>query len=145
MRPRYVISYRRIRQPLISPIHGRCLPIRQHLSRLPRRTQTLVLLTPEATRPYSILAPIDPGVGAPTLEQPPTAQQIANPILQLAPNLRGFQATSKTGVCPRPTIELYGAHVLDAHCKLIEDNKPVLQMAMTFAWTALALFIVLSA
>jgi len=35
--------------------------------------------------------------------------------------------------------------VLDAHCKLIDDNKAVLQLAMAFAWAALALFIVLSA
>lgn len=87
----------------------------------------------------------DPAIGAPTLEQIPTAQQIADPILQLAPDLRHFEAQGHTGICPKPTIELYGTHVLDAHCKLIEDNKQVLQFAMAFAWAAMALFIVLSA
>lgn len=87
----------------------------------------------------------DPAIGAPTLEQIPTAQQIADPILQLAPDLRHFEAQGHTGICPKPTIELYGTHVLDAHCKLIEDNKQVLQLAMAFAWAAVALFIVLSA
>lgn len=87
----------------------------------------------------------DPAIGAPTLEQIPTAQQIADPILQLAPDLRHFEAQGHTGICPKPTIELYGTHVLDAHCKLIEDNKQVLQLAMAFAWAAMALFIVLSA
>lgn len=87
----------------------------------------------------------DPAIGAPTLEQIPTAEQIADPILQLAPDLRHFEAQGHAGICPKPTIELYGTHVLDAHCKLIEDNKQVLQLAMAFAWAAMALFIVLSA
>lgn len=87
----------------------------------------------------------DPAIGAPTLEQIPTAQQIADPILQLAPDLRHFEAQGHTGICPKPTIELYGTHVLDVHCKLIEDNTQVLQLAMAFAWAAMALFIVLSA
>ncbi|WP_284335037.1 hypothetical protein [Comamonas sp. NoAH] len=87
----------------------------------------------------------DPAIGAPSLENIPTAQQIANPILQLAPDLRSFQVNGYAGVCPRPTVELYGTHVMDAHCKLIEDNKQVLQLAMAFAWAAMALFIVLSA
>jgi hypothetical protein len=87
----------------------------------------------------------DPAIGAPTLESIPTALQIADPILQLAPELRSFQASGQAGVCPKPTLELYGTHVLDAHCQLIESNKPALQAAMTFAWAAMALFIVLSA
>lgn len=99
---------------------------------------------PAQDSPQTNLGP-DPGIGAPSLEAIPTAQQIANPILQLAPDLRGFQASGQSGVCPKPTIELYGTHVMDAHCKLIEDNKQVLQLAMAFAWAAMALFIVLSA
>lgn len=99
---------------------------------------------PAASSPETNLG-ADPGIGAPALEATPTAQQIIDPILQLAPDLRGFQASGQAGVCPRPTIDLYGTHVLDAHCKLIEDNKQVLQLAMAFAWAAMALFIVLSA
>ena len=87
----------------------------------------------------------DPAIGAPTLEQIPTAQQIAEPILQLLPELRHFEVQGVTGVCPRPTIDLYGPIVIEAHCKLIEDNKHILQAAMAFAWAAMALFIVLSA
>lgn len=99
---------------------------------------------PAQDRPLVNLGP-DPGIGSPDLEAIPTAQQIASPILELAPDLRGFQARGQSGVCPKPTIQLYGAHVMDAHCKLIEDNKQVLQLAMAFAWAAMALFIVLSA
>lgn len=87
----------------------------------------------------------DPAIGTPNLENVPTAQQIAAPILQISPDLFGFQASGHEGTCPQPTIELYGTHVLDAHCKLIEANKPVMKVAMAFAWIALAAVVVLSA
>lgn len=99
---------------------------------------------PAKDQPQVNLGP-DPAIGAPTLEQIPTAQQIAEPILQLLPELRHFEVQGVTGVCPRPTIDLYGPIVIEAHCKLIEDNKHILQAAMAFAWAAMALFIVLSA
>lgn len=100
---------------------------------------------PGSDTPLVNLGP-DPGVGAPTLEQPPTARQIIDPILQLAPGLRNYQAVGKAGVCPRPTVELFGKLLtMESHCQLMEDNKPALQAAMTFAWTAMALFVILSA
>jgi hypothetical protein len=87
----------------------------------------------------------DPGIGSPGLETIPTAQQILDPILNMLPAHKNFSASSQVGQCPTPTISLYGTHVLDAHCTLIDQNKSIIQAAMTFAWTALALFIVLSA
>jgi hypothetical protein len=63
----------------------------------------------------------------------------------MLPDLRGYSPSSHTGECPRPTIELYGTHVLDAHCILIDDNKAIIQAAMLLAWALIALFIVLSA
>lgn len=99
---------------------------------------------PGAENPTANLGP-DPGIGAPTLEAIPTAQQIAQPILDMLPDLRGYTPSSYTGECPRPTIELYGTHVLDAHCSLIDDNKAIIQAAMLLAWALIALFIVLSA
>lgn len=99
---------------------------------------------PATDQPLQNLGP-DPGIGAPTLEAIPTAQQIAQPILDMMPDLRGYTPSSHTGECPRPTIELYGTHVLDAHCTLIDDNKAIIQAAMLLAWALIALFIVLSA
>lgn len=101
-------------------------------------------VNPGAGNPTTNLGP-DPGIGAPTLEAIPTAQQIAQPILDMMPDLRGYTPSSHTGECPRPTIELYGTHVLDAHCILIDDNKAIIQGAMLLAWALIALFIVLSA
>lgn len=99
---------------------------------------------PAEENPLTNLGP-DPGIGAPDLEATPTAQQILDPILNMLPGHRSFTATSHEGTCPTPTINLYGAHTMDAHCTLIDQNKGVIQGAMTFAWAVIALFIVLSA
>src|SRR5690606_942757 len=74
-------------------------------------------VNPGAGNPTTNLGP-DPGIGAPALEAVPTAQQIAQPILDMLPDLRGYKPSSHAGECPRPSIELYGTHVLDAHCIL---------------------------
>ena len=101
--------------------------------------------TNPSTQPVTNLGP-DPGIGAPTLEAIPTGPQILAPILNLVPNLRNFSATAHAGTCPRPSFALFGqTHVLEAHCTIIETNKPTIQAAMAFAWAAIALFIVLSA
>jgi hypothetical protein len=87
----------------------------------------------------------DPVTPAPQLEKIPTAQEILDPILNLLPGHKAFSAPSQQGQCPTPAIELYGSHTMNAHCILIEQNKSIIQAAMTFAWAAIALFIVLSA
>ncbi|MGG4604266.1 hypothetical protein ACLPHM_05680 [Paenalcaligenes sp. Me131] len=99
---------------------------------------------PATDQPLQNLGP-DPGIGAPTLEAIPTAQQIMQPILDLMSDFRGYTPSPHAGECPRPTIELYGTHVLDAHCILIDDNKAIIQAAMLLAWALIALFIILSA
>ena len=101
--------------------------------------------TNPSTQPLANLG-ADPGIGSPTLETTPTAQQILAPILNLVPSLRSFSATAHVGSCPRPSFTLFGqSHVMDAHCTLIEAQKPTIQAAMAFAWAAIALFIILSA
>lgn len=99
---------------------------------------------PGAENPTTNLGP-DPGIGFPTLEATPNAQQIVQPILDIGESFRGYKPSSYAGECPRPAIELYGTHVLDAHCTLIDDNKVIIQAAMLLAWALIALFIVLSA
>ena len=87
----------------------------------------------------------DPNIGSPSLEAIPTAQQIANPVLNLLPSLKNFDVETPAGVCPRPSFDIYGHHVLEAHCDLIDDNKPAIQSAMILAWALIALLIILSA
>lgn len=104
---------------------------------------------PTATNPASTSPLVnlgsDPGTPTPQLESIPTAEQIVSPILNMLPGHRSFVAAGNSGTCPTPVIELYGSHTLNAHCVVIEQNKSTIQVAMTFAWAVLALFIVLSA
>lgn len=87
----------------------------------------------------------DPNIGAPTIEEIPSAQKVVQPILDLMPSLKNFQINTPSGACPKPVINLYGQHVMSAHCDLIESNKALIQAAMVFAWAVVALFIILSA
>jgi hypothetical protein len=88
----------------------------------------------------------DPGIGAPSLEAPPTPPEILAPILNLMPTLKNFTPTTSTGTCPTPSFQLFGTtHTLTAHCTLIQNNKSIMQAAMGFAWAVMAMFILLSA
>lgn len=88
----------------------------------------------------------DPSIGAPQLETTPTAAQILAPVLGLMPELRSFTPGTHTSVCPRPTLNLFGeTQIMDGHCTLLDENKPVIQTAMALAWALLALLIILSA
>jgi hypothetical protein len=98
-----------------------------------------------STQPLTNLGP-DPVTPPPTLEPTPTAQQILAPILTMVPGLRTFNATGQVGSCPKPSFQVVGKTIqMEAHCTVIDSIKPTLQVAMTFAWAAIALFIILSA
>jgi hypothetical protein len=80
------------------------------------------------------------------LEQTPTAQQILQPILNLFPSLKNYSPSMSSGTCPRPTLNLFGrTQTMEAHCTILDNNKPIIQQGMVLAFTLLALFIVLSA
>lgn len=88
----------------------------------------------------------DPGIGSPSLEATPTAQSILAPILGLLPDLRSFSAPSQSGVCPKPTIDLWNKHlVLDGHCALLDNNAGAIQAVMALVWVLIAMFIILAA
>lgn len=101
-------------------------------------------VNPAASEPLVNLGP-DPGIGAPTLEATPTAQEILNPVVNMVPSLRNFTVSAHPGVCPRPSFDLYGTHVFEAHCAIIDEVKPILQAGMMVAWAIMALLIILSA
>jgi hypothetical protein len=108
-------------------------------------SQPVGTVNPAASQAQVNLGP-DPSIGAPQLEAPPTAAQILAPILGLLPDLRSFNAGSHTAVCPKPTLNLFGeTQTMEAHCTLLDDNKPVIQAAMALSWALLALVIILSA
>jgi hypothetical protein len=88
----------------------------------------------------------DPAVAAPSLETPPTPQEILDPILNLLPSFKSFDASIPAGACPMPAFSLFGNTItLQAHCTIIDEIKPILKGAMSFAWAAIAAFIILSA
>jgi hypothetical protein len=105
---------------------------------------------PATTQPSTVADQVnlgrDPNTAAPTLENTPTAQQILNPILNLVPSLKSFSASTPTGVCPQPSLHLFGqTQTFTAHCTIFENNKATMQAAMTFAWALIAVLIILSA
>lgn len=88
----------------------------------------------------------DPAVTPPNLETPPTPQEILDPILNLLPSFKTFNPSIPTGTCTKPTFSLFGNTItLQAHCTIIDEIKPILKGAMSFAWVAIAAFIILSA
>jgi hypothetical protein len=100
---------------------------------------------PGAANPIANLGP-DPGIGAPSLETPPTPAEILAPILNLMPALKNFTPNTQAGTCPTLSFQIFGNTVTSsAHCTLIESNKSIMQAAMSFAWAVMAMFIILSA
>lgn len=88
----------------------------------------------------------DPNIGFPTLETPPTAQQIIDPLAGLAPSLRSWVVPAHMADCPKPAFDLFNKHiVMDQQCSMLDDNRATLYNAMLVAWALIALFIVLSA
>jgi hypothetical protein len=88
----------------------------------------------------------DPAVTPPNLETPPTPHEILDPILNLLPTFKNFTPSIPAGACPKPSFTLFGNTItLQAHCTIIDEIKPILKGAMSFAWVAIAAFIILSA
>lgn len=88
----------------------------------------------------------DPGIPQPTLEATPTAAMILAPILSLMPDLRSFAVPAHQSICPTPSMDLFGRHiVMDSHCAVTEAAKSTLQSVMAFVWVATAMFIILRA
>jgi hypothetical protein len=101
--------------------------------------------TNPSTQPLQNLGS-DPGIGFPTLESPPTAQMILNPLLNLFPDLKTFVVPSHNSVCAKPSMTLFGKTlVLDGHCTLLESVRPTLYAVMAAVWLMVALFIILAA
>lgn len=87
-----------------------------------------------------------PDIKQPTLEEPPTAASILDPIFNLFPNLRDYRVPDHTSECPRPSFEMFGAtYEIGAHCDLLEDQRETVGFIMTLVWSICALWIVLKA
>lgn len=100
---------------------------------------------PAAANPLQNLGP-DPGVGAPTLEEIPTSEQILKPIFDLLPDFRSFDVPSHAAECPKPSFHLFDRdYVMDTQCTISEDNRPLIQALMSALWVIIGVMIVLRA
>jgi len=88
----------------------------------------------------------DPNIGAPTLEQTPTAAQILAPILNLMPDLKSFTVPSHSSSCPTATFSAFNrSYTVDSHCSLIESNRTLIEAAMLLLWSIASVLVVLRA
>ncbi|MGG7605407.1 hypothetical protein [Massilia sp. BKSP1R2A-1] len=88
----------------------------------------------------------DPGIGASSLEQTPTASAILSPLLNLMPSLRNFAVPAHNSVCPKPSFSMFEKQiVMEAHCAVLDDVKPTLYAVMGFVWLMLGAIIILRA
>ncbi|MGC4062237.1 MAG: hypothetical protein QM749_15880 [Aquabacterium sp.] len=107
--------------------------------------QTVSSVNPAASAALINLG-ADPGIGSPTLEATPTAQQILQPLLNLFPDFRSFVVPSHQAQCPKPTFTVLGKQfVMDAQCTLSEQIRSTLFSIMAAVWALVAVFIVLGA
>lgn len=87
-----------------------------------------------------------PAVNQPTLDEPPTAANILDPIFNLFPSLQNYQVPEHTSECPRPSFEAFGeTYEVSAHCDLMEDQRETIGVIMLLFWSICALAIVLKA
>jgi hypothetical protein len=107
--------------------------------------QTTSPSTNPSTEPVANLGP-DPAIGTPGLEEPPTPQQILEPILKILPGFDNWSVPAHATECPKPAFDLYDQHfVMDAQCTIAENNRAVILALMTAVWSMWAVFIVLRA
>lgn len=87
-----------------------------------------------------------PQVATPTLEDPPTAAMILDPILKLVPGFKDWKTPKYKAQCPRPSFELFSTMIrMDAMCDLAEKSRPTLHAIMLTVFVLAAVVIVLAA
>jgi hypothetical protein len=88
----------------------------------------------------------DPGIGAPALEEIPTAAQILEPLRHFFPSLQDLDMSAQHGECPQPSFQFGGREfVLKAQCDLIEERRDVISASFLAAFALLSILIVLRA
>lgn len=87
-----------------------------------------------------------PLVATPTLDEPPTAAMILDPILKMLPGFSDWKTPKYSAECPRPTFELFSKRIrMDAMCDLAEKYRPMITSIMLAVFVLIAATIVLAA
>jgi hypothetical protein len=112
-------------QPVVSPLSPTAIN---------PSTQTLTNLGP------------DPNITAPSIQDPPTAQVIFKPFLDLISPILHFNFNAPSGECPRPDFDVFGKQVtMKSHCDIAENNRASLSLIMNAVFMISALFIIFKA
>lgn len=104
--------------------------------------------TPTSTTGTSSNLGVDPGVGLPTLESPPT--NLFKPISDLFQPWMSWQVPNHSAVCPTwqatPSISGHFFSIdLSYHCTFAEQYRTLIYAAALAGWMVIAVFIILSA
>lgn len=91
---------------------------------------------------------VDPGIGAPTLENTPT--DIFKPVKALMSGWMNWEVPTHSGQCPTwygsPSVGGYTFQLdLSYHCQFAESYRSAILAAALAAWAVVAVFIILSA
>lgn len=87
-----------------------------------------------------------PGIGEPSLDNPPDGKQILAPLLNLLPFIKNLTLPIRAAQCPVAEFEAFEKHyVVDSHCDLLEKNRALFALMAGVVWAFLSLRIILSA
>jgi hypothetical protein len=101
-------------------------------------------VTTTTTNNFNLDLGPNPGIGSPTLEDTPTIAAILGPLLNLMPELRGFQVPSHQSTCP--TIAIIGTKYGDINdntmCRSVEEKRSLISAlaVIIWAWVAFRVF-----
>lgn len=88
----------------------------------------------------------NPNTPAPSLDTPPTGEEILKPITELMPDIKNLNIAAKDVQCPKWEFELWEKkYSFDSHCTLLEKIRPVLKAVFLLIWGLVSLRIILSA
>jgi hypothetical protein len=98
------------------------------------------------TNKVSVDFGVDPTIASPSMESTPSADSILFPLLNLFPTFKNFAVPAHSGVCPKPTFDVFNKNFLmDSHCTLFENQRTVLFSAMMLVYVLVSIFIVFKA
>jgi hypothetical protein len=87
----------------------------------------------------------NPNIGEPGIPEPPTGQQILQPLLDIVNPFKNINLNN-AGQCPTYTLDVLGHHyVMDTHCTIFAQHESAIRAVMTAVFGISAVIILLGA
>lgn len=87
----------------------------------------------------------NPNIGEPGIPEPPTGQQILQPLLDIVNPFKSI-SFNNAGQCPTYTLDVLGHHyVMDTHCTMLAQHESAIRAVMTAIFGIAAVIILLGA